>query len=131
MGVNAEGPSVTAGAIMLGIGIVHNVFAIVVGGDHIMDIVAAGGFNAVQDHQPFRMAIFWFAWSGWLMMLLGALMRWVENQGIALPGWFAIGLAAFGVSGAFFIPASGFYTILPVAWLVWSRRASGHKHNQH
>lgn len=111
---------ISVGAATMGIGLFHNVVGLVVGWVPLGDILRDGLVNAV-DPIPLRMAIFWFEGFGALLMLMGATWWWMERQGLVLPRFAAVGVAAVSVLGAVCMPVSGFYTMLPVAALIWQR----------
>jgi hypothetical protein len=108
------------GAVTLGIGVFHNLIGVALGWGPLAEIVGDGLFNAV-DPFPLRMAIFWFEGFGALLMLMGATWWWIERQGLVLPRFVAVGAALIALLGAFFMPISGFYTLLPVAAVIWRR----------
>lgn len=113
---------VTAGALVAGIGMVHNLLGFVLGAAPLLEILSAGGFNAVTDDRPWRLAIFWFLWFGWALMLLGGTWHWAERSGLTLPRWGGAALIALGLGGAFFMPVSGFWLVVPVGvWVLWGR----------
>lgn len=112
---------VTVGALVIAVGVLHELVGVALGWEHLVDIAVAGGFNTVTDDQPWRMAIFWFEAFGLLLALVGMAWHHVERQGLALPRSWAIGLALVGLIGVFFMPASGFWTVFPLAALAWWR----------
>lgn len=112
---------VTIGSLMVGLGVIHNAVGVVLGWPHLQAILADGYVGAVPDDAPFRMAIFWFLWFGWMAMLLGASMHWAERRGLLLPRGLGVGLAALGLTGALAMPASGFWLVVALGGLVWWR----------
>jgi len=122
---------VTSGALLGWIGILHNAVGLVMGLGVIsleghegraplVEIVRAGVVNGVEP-DPLRSLFFWFVFFGWVAILLGTLMSWVERRGEQLPASLGYGLGALALSGGLMIPASGFWLVLPVAWLVIRR----------
>lgn len=116
---------VTAGAMVVGIGVLHNVVGLLVGWPHLEAILGDGYVAAVPDDAPWRMAIFWFLWFGWMLMILGASWHWAERRGLVLPRWLGALFVGMGVAGGVAMPASGFWLVLPVGWLVWHRAGGG------
>ena len=114
---------VSAGVLLLAIGVVHNVVGVLVGWPWLLEILADGYVAAVPDDAPWRMAIFWFLWFGWALMLVGAAWARIERSGDTIPGWQGTGLALLVLAGGLAMPISGFWLGLPVAGLVWWRSA--------
>ena len=71
------------------------------------------------------MAIFWFQFFGFALILLGACWDWIEQRGEVLPAWMGGGLLAICVGGGLCMPASGFWLPVPLALYV-IRRARLH-----
>jgi len=126
---------VSSGALLGSIGILHNVVGVIMGLGVISleghegraplaEIASAGVVNGVEP-DLLRSLFFWFVFFGWLAILLGALMSWVERRGERLPAGLGYGLGALALSGGLMIPASGFWLVLPVAWLVIRRARTG------
>lgn len=126
---------VTSGALLGWIGILHNVVGVAMGLGVIsleghegraplVEIVSAGVVNGVEP-DLLRSLFFWFVFFGWLTILLGTLMSWVERRGERLPASLGYGLGALALSGGLMIPASGFWLVLPVAWRVVRRASTG------
>ena len=68
-----------------------------------------------------RIAIFWFLWFGFALMVLGGALRALEPRPAPLA--LITGLAAMIVGGCMTVPISGFWLgLVPVGGLVWRQR---------
>ena len=104
------------GKAVIIIGVIHSVFGFVFFFGTIANIFDEGVFNTVNG-QPVREAVFWFLFSGFLIILFGMLINWVEGEGIEIPrfvGWSLLLLtivtvAIMPISGGWlvFVPATG------------------------
>ena len=95
---------VSAGALLILLGIGHTFAGIWFGQEALIDITRSGWVNSVTPQQPERMAVIWFLLAGFFMMLLGESLRWIERQSPvpARIGWtlLAIGIIAAVYFGA-------------------------------
>ena len=114
-----------AGSLLAGIGVVHVLLSPVFYRESL-DSIREGGvlasISADRELADLRSAGFWYATSGIGMMLLGQCVAHVErHEGTppALAWWGVGGLAAWGT---FFMPVSGFLTLIPVAGYAAFRR---------
>ena len=99
------------GRSIIAIGLLHSVFGLVGFSTIWAVLINEGIFNTV-DGQPAREAAFWFLFSGFFMLLLGALVDWYESKEIALPPFFGWGLLTIALIGVVVMPISGFWLIL-------------------
>lgn len=124
---------ISSGSLLLATGAVHNSIGLAVGlglttgptGERrslLSEMLALG-----VEPDPLRMAIFWFLFCGFLMMLLGALMRSIERRGHALPMQLSFQLLLLGAAGVALLPQSGIWLVFPQAWLIYhrARRTAG------
>ena len=94
------------GPLLLATGIIHTLVGLLAYAAPLADIGRAGVFNAVGSHAD-RDAAVWFLLSGVLLITLGQLSRWVQQQTGTLPaflGWTLLGVAA---AIAILMPVSG------------------------
>jgi hypothetical protein len=104
------------GLQLVGIGVVHNAIGLLLGREPIAAILA-GGYTGAVDVAFDRMAIFWFLWFGWVLMLLGGAVRAIEPQ--TVPRWLVAGIAAMALGGAAAMPLSGFWlALIPVVGML-------------
>jgi hypothetical protein len=122
-GVRMKAPRVlTAGPIVLAIGILHTLVGLLIGASPLADIFRAGYIGAVDGHFD-RMAILWFLMFGFVLMLLGEAFRGMEQSPEGVPprlGWL---LGAICIAGAAAMPVSGFWLgLIPSVIVVRARR---------
>ena len=101
-----------AGKCLFGIGILHTLFAIVLLMPLVgSELLAEGVFNTISG-QPKREAFLWFLLTGFFMLLVGAMINFMEQNQLNVPkfvGWSLLAIAIFTV---FLSPFSG-------AWLIF------------
>jgi hypothetical protein len=107
------------GLQLVAIGVLHNVVGLLLGQEQVLAILAGGYVGAVEGAFD-RMAIFWFLWFGWMLMLLGGAVRAIEPRPV--PRWLAAGIALMVLGGGLAMPASGFWLgLIPVAGMLMTR----------
>lgn len=94
------------GLSIMVIGIIHSLFGMVFLNETLAELLREGLFNTVHG-QPMREATFWFLFGGIAMILIGALVRWMEKQNYQLPRFLGWSLLAIAVAVVFIMPASG------------------------
>ena len=103
------------GRWLAGVGILHILFGVAAFADPLREIAAEGFWNAVDAH-PDRSVAFWFVFAGPLIVLLGALVDWVEAHApVGLPRFLGWTLLVFALLGGILMPLSGFWLFLPPA----------------
>lgn len=112
------------GLWIVGVGVVHTIFGLVFQRRVLRELVDDGLFNTVNG-QPEREFAFWFMFFGFLAIVLGFLIDWIERQGLRLPrylGWSLLGLTGVLV---FIMPISGGWLLAPpaIGAIVNTRRA--------
>lgn len=122
----------TVGALLVGIGVVHDLVGVAFGlgwlppaegaaaRAPLTEIVRAGIIGAVEP-DPWRMTFFWFVMTGFALMLAGVAAHAIERAGLRPSPGLAASIAAFSVLGIALIPASGFWLGLVPAGLAWTR----------
>ena len=112
------------GLWVIGISIIHTVFAFIFFRAGLDSILKDGIFNTVgQD--SLRAASVWFLLFGFLLFILGlVLVAWEKSTRTPLPVSAAWGLLFLGILGIVLMPVSGFWLIFPpvVAILLNTRR---------
>lgn len=128
---------VSAGALLVGIGILHNLVGVAIsarlvpdptlaalapGRNPFAELLARGlADDGVPD--PVRLAFFWFFFFGFFVMLCGISVAALERARLPVPRSLTVGLLLLTLLGVAVMPASGFWFVfVPVALLV--RRAS-------
>lgn len=118
-------PPVTAGQLLLGIGVVHVGLTPVFYPQAVRGILDAGVVGSVESDpsaRDVRAAGFWYATAGLGMVALGAALSRAERvAGVPTRTavWAPAPLAAWGVT---FMPASGFWALLVPAAVAAKRR---------
>ena len=97
------------------IGIIHNLFGIVVGWRILLD-AANAGLIGVWDDPPPQGLIFWFLVTGFALIAIGLLAAQLDRSGVAIPWSFIVFFGLLTLTGVVLMPASGFWLLLfPVA----------------
>lgn len=105
--------------LLIATGILHNLIGVGFGFQVLTDMLREGLFNTTQMRFD-REAIFWFLFSGFAMMLWGALLTKLER----IPVIFSSNLLALSLLGVFIMPASGFWLVIPQAlYMLWQERS--------
>ena len=105
-----------SGRLLMGTALVHMLLGIVLFWQPVRNIVMSGVINGITPHYD-RGMVFWFLFFGVLLWILGQTTQWMETKYNDLPrslGWGLLGLAVVGI---LFIPISGFWLVLPQAYL--------------
>ena len=114
-----------SGNLLIATGIFHNLIGFVIGWPVLADIVRSGFINSINEQMD-RNAIFWFLFSGFMMIILGKLMQHYLEADWKLPKWLGLSLLILSLIGCALMPVSGFWLVVPQAILVisasWKRR---------
>lgn len=111
--------SKNSGNLLIGTGILHNLFGVVMGWSVLTEIAQSGFINSI-DNQVNRNALFWFLFSGFMMIVLGKLMQDCLESEWLLPKWLGVSLLILGLIGCMMMPRSGFWLLIPQALLIMS-----------
>jgi len=111
------------GLWIVGVGVVHTGYGLVFQSWVFRELFDDGLFNTVNG-QPEREFAFWFMFFGFLAIVLGFVIDWIERQCLRLPrylGWSLLGLTGVLV---FIMPISGGWLLAPpaIGAIVNSRR---------
>lgn len=99
------------GKSLIGIGIIHTLFCLFLIVPQMGELLDEGLINTING-QPKREAFLWFTYSGFALMIIGAIINWIENQNIKIPKFVGVTLLASTIFMLFFSPASGVWLIL-------------------
>jgi hypothetical protein len=113
------------GRWLLGVGILHTLLGLGTYIFSVVEILRAGLWNTVEPVQG-RPEAFWFLAAGLQLILLGALVNWIEARSPRehLPLFLGWTLLGFAILGAVLIPVSGFWFLLPPAVGILVRRGA-------
>lgn len=98
------------GKSILGIGLIHCTFGLAMLWPIFVEILREGFFNTVHQ-QPMREAFFWFEFFGVVLIILGALVDWVEKKEMGWPQFLNWALLVMTATMLMIMPVSG-------AWLM-------------
>ncbi len=127
---------ITSGLLLFSIGVIHNLVGIAVGvglsgttpralaGRKLFSEIISDGIVGAIDPDPWRGALFWFLFFGFVTMILGWFIHLMERADHAIPRTVAWQIGALALAGGLLIPASGFWLLLPVSWRLWRQGRS-------
>jgi hypothetical protein len=101
-----------SGYWLIAISIIHGLGDILYYFEPWSDIVHNGIFNAVDPYFD-RGTAFWMLMLSPLIFALGQLCCWAQEHNVRLPVFIGWNLLITSVFGAFLIPISGFWLIIP------------------
>ena len=103
------------GRWLIGVAILHTLFAIVVFNKIFLTIMQHGVFNAVGN-DPMTAAAVWFLLFGAALALMGMAIHSLEKNGqFTSARAIGVGLLLMTLLGIVLMPASGFWLALPAA----------------
>lgn len=110
-----------SGILLMLTSVIHNLIGIVLFWEPLVDMFQAGLFNSVAN-QFDRATPFWFLFSGALIFVLGYFMHWLINDlKKEIPPFLGWQLLLLSIVGAFILPASGFWLVIPQALIIIKR----------
>lgn len=110
-----------SGRLLILTGVIHNVVGLLMGYPYLLEMWQAGLWNSVDPHMS-RMVIFWFLFSGFLLIMLGQM---VTHYNHPVPKEFSWSLLVLSVLGSFMMPVSGLWLLIPQAlYLLWPSKKS-------
>lgn len=102
------------GRWIVGVGLIHILFGIVVFRSTWSTLLGEGLINTVNG-QPEREFAVWFTVTGILTLLVGALIDWMEARGTPLPVFVGWSLLILTAAILVLMPISGGWLLLPGA----------------
>lgn len=110
------------GRWLVGVSVIHTLFAFVVFGNVMLAIAQRGVINTVGT-DPMVAAVVWFVLFGFVLFICGlaisALERALDGVLPSSIGWSLLALSALGVA---LMPASGFWLAFPPAVAIIARK---------
>ena len=119
--------SKNTGNLLIATGILHNMVGFVMGWSVLTDIARSGFINSINNEMD-RNAIFWFLFTGFMIIMMGKLMQDYLKAGWPLPKWLGISLLVLSVIGCIMMPLSGFWLVVPQALLIMNTRMKRREH---
>lgn len=112
------------GKTLIIIGIVHSCFGLVVFRGGLAQIVHNNFLGTISlNSNAEKETAFWFLMTGFSLILIGALVNWIEGEAIGMPTFLPWSLAAITALGVVMMPASGFWLLLiPIAGLYFQKK---------
>jgi hypothetical protein len=105
-----------SGRLLVATGALHTIVGVLLYAPYLLEMWQAGLWNSVEPHLG-RMAVFWFLFFGFLLMMAGQVIARYTRP---IPRGFGWGLLALSVVGAIMMPVSGFWLVIPQAlYLLW------------
>jgi hypothetical protein len=99
------------GKSLISIGVIHSIFGIVVFHKIIGDIVAEMLMNTIHDQYD-RNSMFWFLFGGFILIIIGGLIDWMERKNIEIPSFLKWSFLILMILGCLIMPQSGFWLML-------------------
>ena len=112
------------GRSIVGISVIHTIFALAVYGQLLAELLHDGLFDSLGG-DTMRAAFTWFVFAGFFMFTTGLGVDALEKNrlhgSLVLPGW---ALLAITILGIVMMPVSGFWLMLPpaIAMIVIGKR---------
>lgn len=115
----ANGIKRQVGLLLSLTGVFHSIIGLFIFADLLLPIVTEGFWSTVEEGDWGRSTAFWFMMFGFLLILIGCMVDWqLKKTKIQPPAAIGWTLLAIGVIGAVIMPVSGFWLVLPQAWLL-------------
>ena len=100
------------GKWVFAVGVIHSLFGVAFMKTTLAVLWSERLFNTVNG-QPTREAVFWFLYSGSLLLIIGVLIDQTERHRLAVP-WFVVwAFVLLTVVGLIVMPISGIWLLLP------------------
>jgi hypothetical protein len=100
------------GRWIIGVGIIHVAFGLLMFGEPLLAILRDGVWNAVDGHSG-RPLAFWFVFLGLFTIVFGSLVDWMEGRGLSTPGMVSWAFLVLVVLGIVTMPVGGGWLLLP------------------
>jgi len=101
------------GKSIIVIGILHSIVGLVAFRDILLLLINERLFNTITlTNTPQRGEAFWFLFTGVSLIIVGALVDWIERRDIGLPGFLVWSFILITGVGALIMPVSGFWLLL-------------------
>ena len=102
------------GKWLFAVGVIHSLFGIFFMHTTLAVLWSEGLVNTVNG-QPPREAVFWFLYTGILLLVVGVLINLVERERRAIPRFVVWSFVALTIVGVVVMPISGIWLLIPPA----------------
>ena len=102
------------GKWLFAVGVIHLSFGLAFMHDTLALLWSEGLWNTVNG-QPVREAVFWFLYTGIVLLIVGALVNQAEHQRLAIPRSVTWVFAVLTLIGVVVMPISGIWLMIPPA----------------
>jgi hypothetical protein len=107
-----------SGNFLMATGVIHNTVGLIMGWDTLKGIASDGFINTINTEMD-RNAIFWFLFTGFLLMITGGYYQdQIKQTSRALPARQGYYLLILSVIGCLMMPVSGFWIVVPQAMII-------------
>jgi len=107
------------------IGTGHTIIGLFLYYKMLAEMIRNGVFNTVKFESNAQSAVFWFFYVGFVFMLLGAAINWLEKLQINLLGFFKWIVLLLMAIGLIVMPGSGFILLtLPLTGMFLQAKAA-------
>ncbi len=113
------------GRWLMGVSIIHTIFALVLFHKVLASLIQRGFFNTVGN-DPMAGAVVWFVLFGAVLFICGLAISALEQSSSVLPkslGWSLLALIALGIA---LMPVSGFWLAIVPAVAILLRKPQSH-----
>ena len=115
------------GKWLFAVGVIHLSFGVFFMHSTLAVLWSEGLLNTVNG-QPGREAVFWFLYTGVMVLIVGVLVNQVEREGLGIPRFVTWSFVALTLIGVVVMPISGIWLLIPpVAGMVTRHRPTAEK----
>ena len=100
------------GKWLFAVGVIHSLFGIAFMRGTLAMLWSERLFNTVNG-QPEREAVFWFLCTGFLLLIAGTLIDYIERRNLGIPRFVSWAFVVLSVVGLVVMPYSGIWLFVP------------------
>ena len=100
------------GKWFVAVGVIHSLFGFAFMRGTLAVLWSERLFNTVNG-QPNREAMFWFLYTGFLLLIVGVMVDQTEKRGLAVPSFVNWAFVVLALIGVVVMPISGIWLLLP------------------
>jgi len=109
------------GKWLFAVGVIHLSFGIIFMHSTLAVLWSEGLWNTVNG-QPIREAVFWFLYTGIMLLVVGVLVNQAEGESLAISRFVIWSFAALTFIGVVVMPISGIWLLIPPVVGMLNRR---------